>query len=462
METNKLLEIEYLAKKYDETNIPLYLSYPTTSYWKDRADRESYAHSYAESFRQSASPFLYFHFPYCRKACYYCCCYKTVTSDESEKDRYVTYLEKELKLKLEVMQSSRLSGIAQMHWGGGTPTYLTCSQIERAFAAISQYAELATGSGSSLSVEAYPDPEILTQEKLSLLRGLGFNELSLGVQDFDDRIQKTINRNCHPDTVKEIIARAKDLGFRIHIDLCYGLPFQGLNELERTIGHVREMAPDRIAAFPYAHYPLSFPLQREIPASSLPNSYIKILLIRHAAELLTESGYEMVGIDHFVKKENRLCRAAHEGTMIKDFMGYSVGERRSFIGFGASAIGFSGETYYHNTCSLAGYFASLDRNELPIEPVMSHTLSGDDLIRREIIEQSLLCDLAIDKAQIEKKYNINFDAYFNEELKTLATYEKDGLVTDPAARVMAVTQDGRFMARHIAHLFDSYYNGKRR
>jgi oxygen-independent coproporphyrinogen III oxidase len=457
MDTENLTELEYLSKKYDETNIPLYLSYPTTSFWKDDIDGESCA----RAFRDNPPPFLYFHFPYCKTACYYCCCYKTVSSDDADKDRYIAYLEKELKLKMKALGRDRLTNIRHMHWGGGTPTTLSCGQIERAFSSISRYAELSGGEDSSLSIEAYPDPDTLTGEKLALLRRLGFNELSLGVQDFDARIQKTINRDNPPETVKGIVRQARGLGFRIHIDLCYGLPFQGLNELERTIAHVLEMGPDRIAAFPYAHYPLGFPLQRKIPASSLPNSFIKGLLIRHASGLLAEAGYGKVGIDHFVRKDNRLCAASREKTVIKDFMGYSVGERGSFLGFGASAIGFSGRAYHHNSCSLEKYFGSLDRGEWPLEAGMAHALTEDDRIRGELILRSVLCDFSIDKERIGTAHGIRFDEYFREELAALSSYQKDGLVTDPSGDVISVTPEGRYAARHIAHVFDAYYSKRR-
>ncbi len=453
MEELNLLELEYLSKKYDETNMPLYLSYPTTSWWKSTLDEASLVQSY----HQEVNPFLYFHFPYCKEACYYCCCYKEVTKDESKKEIYVQYLEKEFLRKLQVLQIDQFNKVQHLHWGGGTPTYLSCSQIENIFATIAPKIELADPADSSISIEAYPDDEVLTYEKLSLIRNLGFNEISLGIQDFDDRVQKTINRNCKPETVRKIAGQAGELGFRIHIDLCYGLPFQGRHELEKTINLIAALNPDRIALFPYVHYPMLFPLQRRIPAASVPNSFIRILLLMQAEEMFAVHGYKKVGIDHFVKANNPLYQAACKQKVIKDFMGYSVDQRRSFIGFGNAAISFLGNNFYHNTIILKDYYQQLDEEQLPLEKAMAHSLSPDDLIRNRVIQKSILSDQVIDKKAISREFGINFDEYFQAELTLLQEYEKDGLIDSAAGDRITLTAMGKVLARHIARVFDRYY-----
>jgi oxygen-independent coproporphyrinogen-3 oxidase len=452
VENQKLLELEYLSKKYDETNIPLYLSYPTTSWWKEHTDDETFV----RSFEKENNPFLYFHFPYCKKPCYYCCCYKEVTRDERKKEAYIRYLEKEFLRKCSALKAGRFRRIKHMHWGGGTPTYAGCRQIERIFSVIAKHISLDDASDSGISIEAYPDDEILDSEKLKLIRRLGFNEISFGVQDFDNRIQKAINRDCDVETVTRIVNQAKELGFRVHIDLCYGLPFQGLHELEKTILHIVTMNPERIALFPYAHYPLLFPLQRLIPFSSLPNSFMKVLLIRQAEELLSASGYKKIGIDHFVRPENPLYKASVEKKIIKDFMGYSVDSRRCCIGFGSSAISFSGTRYFHNTIRLKEYYRRLDRHLFPLNHDMSFYLSGDETIRNMVIQKSILCDFVIDKEEIGRVFSIDFDDYFSDELVMLKEYEKDRLIRSSKEKII-VTPIGKYFSRHIAHVFDNFY-----
>jgi oxygen-independent coproporphyrinogen-3 oxidase len=453
VENQKLLELEYLSKKYDETNIPLYLSYPTTSWWKEHTDEESFV----QSLQTQNNPFLYFHFPYCKKPCYYCCCYKEVTSDERKKDTYIRYLGREFIQKLNVLNVDCFFNVKHMHWGGGTPTYLSCRQIERIFSIIAKNIRFADASDSSISIEAYPDDKVLGFEKLQLLRDLGFNEISFGVQDFDDRIQKVINRDCDVETVTKIVNQAKELGFRVHIDLCYGLPFQGLHEIEKTILHIVAMNPDRIAVFPYAHYPLLFPLQRLIPFSCIPNSFMKVLLIKHGEELFTASGYKKIGIDHFVKPDNSLYSAAGKKKIIKDFMGYSVDSRRCFLGFGSSAISFSGNHYFHNTTKLKEYYTQADQQQLPLKHDMSCKLSGDDMIRNMIIQKSILCDFMIDKEEISKTFTIDFDEYFKDEFIILKEYEKDKLIRSEKKDRIMITPMGKYFSRRIAHVFDCYY-----
>jgi oxygen-independent coproporphyrinogen-3 oxidase len=453
MEQTKFPEIKFLSEKYDETNVPLYLSYPTTSWWNDAPDEDSFVKSYGPE----ETPFLYFHFPYCKRACYYCCCYKEVTQSDTKKQIYIEHLKKELALKLDKLCVDRLARVKHMHWGGGTPTYMSLRQIEDIFSAIAEKTDLVQSPDSNISIEAYPDEEMLTIDKLRLIRNLGFNEISFGIQDFDERIQKTINRDCSEETVKKIVGLASELGFRINIDLCYGLPFQGIPELEKTIRRIAEMKPDKIAVFPYAHYPMLFPLQRQIPLAGIPDSFMKILLIQRAGELFTSFGYKRIGIDHFVKPDNPLYEAYCKENVIKDFMGYSTEQRRSFIGFGNSAISFLGNSYFQNTGSIKDYFQELDEHRLPFKNSTMHRLSPDDLVRNELIQKSILCDFAIDKRRISEEFGIDFNDYFNKELTILENYEKDGLVESVNGDRIIVTPLGKYMARHIAYVFDRYY-----
>lgn len=453
---NESVRIEHLAKKYNEVNIPLYLSYPTSNWWDNPVDISRFITSY----RDYCPPFLYFHFPYCQNACYYCMCYKHVAQDSRCNDVYLKYLEKEFVHRLAHLELNTLDRVRHIHWGGGTPTYLTCKQIEKIHSAIFNRVNIIDHSGASISIEAYPDETILTDEKLVLLRHLGFNEISFGIQDFDPIIQKTINRNCTMHTVFKLTQKAKELGFRVHFDLCYGLPFQGLNELEKTVKAVTDMRPHRVALFTYAHYPAIFPLQRKIPSMSIPNSFIRTLLAMHAEELLTGHGYHKVGYDHFVREDDPLYKACCNNQIQRDFMGYSVTQKREFMGFGCSAISYLGDGFYQNIQSLKKYYQSIDNNAIPLEKNISHLLSKEDRIRNQIIQKNILSDFFIHKNDIDREFGISFEDHFNSELSILARLENDGLVDLSDSNKISVTRDGEYFVRHIAHVFDNYYNRK--
>lgn len=443
-----LLDIEYLSKKYDEANIPLYLSYPVSSWWT--ADVTE-AHL-ASSFQPDEPPFLYFHFPYCRNTCYYCVCYKLPHSGPEDNDAYLGYLEKEFHHKREILGVDSFQHIRHMHWGGGTPTLMTPKQIDRFHNGIARHIGFVHDENSSLSVEAFPDRRDLDGHKLGLLRDMGFNEISFGVQDFDETVQKAINRDSPFPVVKDLSQMAKDLGFRVHIDICYGLPFQGLNELKKTVEKVISLTPDRVALFTYAHYPLAFPLQRKIPSSAIPNSFIRTLMNMTATEMFHENGYDKVGYDHFVKKSNALGKAMTKGQVIRDFMGYSVAQRRQFIGFGLSAISFLGSTFFHNMMNMKDYAAAVTQSRLPIQPRMGHTLSDDDAIRNTLIQKDIMGNFQIPKNGAPH----DFEAYFAKEIKALESFEQDGLIQGLSDASIRLTPTGRFFARHVAHVFDNY------
>lgn len=448
------LKIECLAKKYNEVNIPLYLSYPTSNWWDNPVDESRFIMRHQEY----CPPFLYFHFPYCAKACYYCMCYKHVAPDTTCNDVYITYLKKEFFNRLALLGLTSLDRVRHIHWGGGTPSYLTCRQIEKIHNSIFRSVKIVDKAGASISIEAYPDEKILTYEKLMLLRDLGFNEISFGIQDFDERIQKVINRNCTKHTVSNLTQTAKKLGFRVHFDLCYGLPFQGLNELEKTIEAVVRMLPHRVALFTYAHYPAVFPLQRKIPSLSIPNSFMRVMLAMHAEELLTSHGYHKVGYDHFVRENDPLFEACRNKRIQRDFMGYSVNQKREFMGFGCSAISYTGQGFYQNIHSLKKYYRAIDENTIPFERDISHQLSREDRIRNKIIQKSILSDFSICKGEIASEFGISFEDHFNHELDILARMEKDGLVDLSDSNAILVTHNGEYFVRHIAHVFDKYYN----
>lgn len=452
MNSKELLKLEVLSRKYDEANIPQYLSYPTTNWWKSGVNEESFS----SQIKGKRIPYLYFHFPFCQKACYYCMCYRKIAADELEKERYLLYLQKEIAQKTALLDSATFTSVEHIHWGGGTPTLLTCSQIEKMFQVITKHVHLS--NNPSLSIEAYPDEEFVTAEKLALLRSLGFNQISFGVQDFDPLIQQVIGRDGKIEVVARLVEQSKSLGFRVNIDLCYGLPFQGQNELTRTVEEVLKLSPDKVVLLAYSHYPMIFPMQRKIPTSSIPNSFVRILLAMQAEELFLENGYFKIGYDHFVKASDPLLTAARTKRVIRDFMGYSIDKKKEFIGFGISAISSIENTYYHNVSTFDKYFGSIDNKVPPLEYRKCHALSADDRIRNRIIQKDILSDFVIEKENLEQRWDMDFNCYFNKEMDDLSNLEANGLVDLRDPGKVLLTSIGKHFARHVAYAFDKYYN----
>ncbi|MDP4181574.1 MAG: oxygen-independent coproporphyrinogen III oxidase [Bacillota bacterium] len=450
MDNQDFLQIEYISKSYNESSIPLYISYPTLTCWKNNSDENNYI----EGIKNENNPFLYFHFPYCKSACYYCLCYKITGSAEETIDKYLDYMEKEIDLKSRFMPKDNMS-VTQMHWGGGTPTNLTMRQLERIYRKISDNFNIVSDKNSSISIESYPDDTLITFEKLRLLKDLGFTEISFGIQDFDERVQKIINRDCKFEVVEKLFNEARRIGLRIHVDLCYGLPFQDMTGLKNTLEKIVRLQPDRIAMENYSHFPAFYPLQRKIPTDSVPNSFMRIVLSILAKEVLTENNYIRIG-DHYVRKGNLMHQAFIENRINRDLMGYSIADRRQVIAFGSSGISCINNTYYHNKKLIEDYFSELDKNELPLEKSESHKLDQDDKIRASIILKWLLTYYQIDKDAVSKEFNINFDEYFKEELKQLNRFEKDGIILCDGNKIL-ITEMGEFTAKHVAFVFDKYY-----
>ncbi len=453
MNYKELNRLEYLSLKYDETNMPTYISYPTTGFWKSRVTEEDFV----RAAKGVSSPFLYFHFPYCKKACFYCVCYKSLAADPSAWDGYIRDLSTEYQRKLDLAGVDRLSGITQMHWGGGTPTYMSPSQIERAFREIEKRASIEKVGSSSISIEAYPDEEMIDRAKLRLLKDLGFTEISFGIQDFDKKTQAVINRECEPATLRRVVDAARSAGLRVHIDLCYGLPFQGQNELEHTVKEVVKIEPNRIATYPYSHYPFLFPLQKMIPTASIPNSFTKVLLAKAADDILSANGYAKIGFDHFVRTGDVLHEQYRQRLVERDFMGYSIDKRKNLLGFGNSAISFLNDSFFHNFAKMAEYSGSLAAGGIGVDPALSHRLSKDDRIRKRVMLRNVLTYMEIDKDEVERDFGINFDEYFHGELAKIEEMKKDGLVSNGGSRIR-LTKDGELFSRHVAFVFDRYYN----
>ena len=455
--SSELLTLEYLSRKYDETNVPLYISYPTSGYWKCGATDEDYM----QSLKTVKHPFLYLHFPFCENVCHYCMCYKVPNLSENERERYLDCLEVELKMKSEPLLIEDGDATTQMHWGGGTPTCMKPDEMERVFKTVEKNYPLYGMKNGNCSIEAFPKPATVTEEKLSLLSALGFNEISFGVQDLDERVQHAINRSSNFNELATVMERSRKYGLRVHIDLCYGLPFQEIDGFERTIRDVLTLRPDRVAMLTYVHYPLLYPNQRNIPAMSIPNSFMRVLLSRHAEELFRDAGYEKIGFDHYVLSDNSLATAYKNGTVNRDLMGYSVSERKDLVGFGSSAISFLGGAYYHNAMTVDQYDSFIEEQHLPLHEGNAYFMNDDDRIRNEIIQKCILTDFRIDIKTIEKKYTVSFAEYFARELLHLKRLEKDDLVSMNDPEIITVTSTGKFFSRHVAAVFDRYHTSKK-
>lgn len=448
----EMLEWEKLAHRYNENAVPLYLSYPVESYWKQAVDPGIYANS----LKQSDFSFLYIHFPFCKKICHYCLCYHEALKETEDIDVYIRYVIKEIDIKLKQASVTDKLKIRHMHWGGGTPTILNLHQIENIYKGIIERIEFARNEDYEFCLEAYPDENLITREKLVLLKELGFNTISFGVQDFDEKVQKVINREHSPDTVHSLIVLAKEIGFRVHVDLCYGLPFQGINELEKTLLEIMKSQPLRLAVNPYTHNPFVFPKQKIIPNSSIPNSFMKVMQAVTADNILTEHGYVRIGLDQYIRPEDPFFESMQKHS-VRSLMGHSPTDKISFLGCGATAISFFDNSFYMNSARLKDYFQQIDQSHLPLDGKRCYCYNQDDRIRNQLIQKYILSHFEIDKKQLTQELNVNFDHYFKEEIVKLAQLEKDGLIDLSDPDVIRITKRGKFFSRHIAHVFDTFY-----
>lgn len=452
MSRNKIsVDIEFL-KKYDRAG-PRYTSYPTAPYFHDGVGHEKYV-SHVASDDRGVSPrelSLYFHIPFCDTLCYFCGCNQMVTRNEQKIERYLEYLKREIGLLRPLVDRERR--VAQMHWGGGTPTHLSPSQIRRLGSAIRDLFDFK--NGAEIGVEI--DPRELTRDHLVALREIGCNRCSLGVQDFDSKVQESINR-VQPETVtRRTIEWARELGFEsINVDLMYGLPFQSVDTFGATIDKIIEIDPDRLAVFNYAHLPHMIKHQRLIKQDWLPSPDEKLQLLKLSIERFTNSGFVYIGMDHFAKPGDELTVAMEEGTLYRNFQGYSTHAGLNLFAFGITGIGMLSDLYVQNHKTLDDYYASLDGGRLPVKKGIE--LSRDDILRREIITD-LMCNFRLSKSGIESKYDIEFDDYFAAAIEKLRPYIADGLIVMKNDR-LTVSGTGRLVIRNIAMCFDAYLDRK--
>ncbi len=441
-----------LIRKLNQVG-PRYTSYPTA----DRFTAEFGYRDYLQAVtgaraRSNTHPLsVYIHIPFCESICYYCGCNKVVTKDHSKAVTYLSYLKREIEMQGRLLVGA--NQIEQLHFGGGTPTYLTDAQMEDLMAHLRRWFSFASDASGEYSIEV--DPRTVTRERVQALRRQGFNRISLGVQDFDADVQKAVNRIQPESQTLEVISAARDAQFRsISIDLIYGLPKQNLITMNQTLTKVIAADPDRISIYNYAHLPHLFKPQRRIAEADLPNLETKLDMLALCIKRLTDAGYVYIGMDHFAKPTDDLAIAQRQGRLHRNFQGYSTHVGADLISCGISAISAVGATYSQNVKTLDEYYEQIEQNELPIARGIK--LSMDDLLRRIII-QMLMCNFELSVAAIELAYPISFRTYFAGELEKLRVLEQDGLLTIDDDWI-SVTLKGRLLIRNICMVFDRYLN----
>ena len=443
-----------IIKRFD-VNGPRYTSYPTADRFVETFSADSCQHSLGQraagSERQPLS--LYFHIPFCSTICYYCACNKIITKDHGRSAKYLKYLDKELAL-----QSSFLAPgdntVAQLHWGGGTPTFLAHDEMRQLMAATRRYFRLQDDGEYSIEV----DPRKVDRATVELLGELGFNRMSVGVQDFDESVQRAINRVQSEVETFAVIDAARANGFRsISIDLIYGLPKQSVSGFARTLERVVAASPDRLSIYNYAHLPSLFKPQRRILEADMPGADARLHILSMAIDTLTDAGYVYIGMDHFAKPDDELAVAQREGRLHRNFQGYSTHADCDMMSFGISSISKVGPCYYQNVKTLDAYYACLDQGVLPVYRGL--TLDADDILRRAII-QSLMCHFELSFDAVEAVHGVDFKRYFASELAALGAMTEGGLLRIDE-RGIVVLPPGRMLVRAISMAFDKHLRADR-
>jgi len=431
---------------------PRYTSYPTADRFVEAFGEEDYLHALAQ--RQmgtslAAQPLsLYVHLPFCESLCYYCACNKIITKHHERAGPYLGYVERELDLHVKHLGGPGQS-VSQLHFGGGTPTFLNDEELTDLMAMLRKRFAFAPKGEYSIEI----DPRTISAERLQVIRELGFNRLSFGVQDFDPEVQKAVHRVQPAEQVFALVAAAREIGFdSINVDLIYGLPKQTPESFARTIAQVVQLRPDRIALYAYAHLPARVKSQRHIKTEDIPVANNKVMMLSHSIAAFEAVGYVYIGMDHFALPDDSLAVAKRQGRLHRNFQGYSTQPDCDLISLGISAIGKVGATYSQNAKDLLQYQDLIDHGHLPI--VRGVALSRDDVLRRAVIN-ALMCQGSVQFESVEAAHLIDFRATFASELARLRSMHDDGLVHLTADSI-EVTPMGWFFVRGIAMVFDKY------
>ncbi|MGC9401826.1 MULTISPECIES: oxygen-independent coproporphyrinogen III oxidase [Vibrio] len=438
-----------ILDKYNYSG-PRYTSYPTALEFHEAFTVADYDMACTQYPERPLS--LYIHIPFCHKLCYYCGCNKVITRHSHKADEYLDVIEHEIRQRASLLHDRK---VTQLHFGGGTPTFLTKQQISRLMAILR--GEFQFVDDAEISIEV--DPREIELNMLDHLRGEGFNRLSIGVQDFNKEVQKLVNREQDEDFIIAMVERAKKLGFRsTNLDLIYGLPKQTKASFAKTLAQVLEMQPGRLSVFNYAHMPQLFAAQRKIKEEDLPEASERMGILQESISTLTGAGYQFIGMDHFALPDDELAVAQREGVLHRNFQGYTTQGEADLVGFGVSAISMIGDAYAQNQKELKKYYAQVD--ELRHALWKGVVLDSDDLLRREVIKQ-LICNFKLDKSMIESTFSVRFEQYFKEDLQLLQTFINDELVEVDESEIR-VTLRGRLLIRNICMCFDKYLRDRAR
>lgn len=438
-----------MIEKYNYSG-PRYTSYPTALEFDDSFTENDLLTSIKNSKSDKLS--LYLHIPFCAKLCYYCGCNKVITRHQHKADQYIEYLAAEIVKRAPLFKDYL---VTQIHWGGGTPTFLNPEQILRLSSLLREHFNIADEGEYSIEV----DPREIELSMLDTLKEAGFNRISIGVQDFNKKVQVAVNREQDEQFIFDLMAKAKAMGFvSTNIDLIYGLPHQTPETFAETMQRVLDLSPDRLSVFNYAHLPARFAAQRKIKDEDLASPQQKLEMLHQTIETLTGAGYQYIGMDHFAKPDDELSILQNEGRLHRNFQGYTTQEECDLLGLGVSSISQIGDCYAQNQKDIRPYYESVD--------AVGHALwkgcklNRDDEIRRVVIKQ-LICHFDLDMAKIDQQLGINFEEYFAEDLKLLQTFVDDKLV-DITDRKITVSNTGRLLIRNICICFDVYYRDKAR
>lgn len=445
--TSSIFNID-LIEKYS-TQGPRYTSYPTAVEFNPQLDEKRYIELLKASNQAGKDLSIYVHLPFCDTVCYYCACNKIITKNKKHAAEYLEVLEQEVKMQLAYIDKDR--EVTQLHWGGGTPTFMSIEEQWQLTNLLRDNFVFKSDDEGEYSVEI--DPRTTTVEGIGELRKMGFNRLSFGVQDFDPKVQKAVNRiQSYIDTCNVIKAGRKYDFHSISLDLIYGLPLQTVESFEMTIDKVIDLAPDRIAVFNYAHLPHLFKTQKQINEFDLPSPQTKLDLLEMSIRRLTEAGYVFIGLDHFAKPDDSMVKHQNDGTLYRNFQGYSTFSNCDMLGFGMSSISMVGDSYSQNVKDKADYYQRVRDGHLAT--IRGVELDQDDIIRRHVITE-LMCNMKLDLTGLSARFDINASDYFAKELSALAEQVSDGLISFDG-NMINVLPPGRLLIRNISMVFDKY------
>lgn len=436
-----------LIAKYNR-NTPRYTSYPPATQLTENFPVSEFHGAIARGNEQKLPLSLYFHIPFCQSACYFCGCNVIVTQHKPVVEPYLDYLSRHIEAVAPRLNRDRR--VSQLHWGGGTPNYLEPHHVERLWEAIDRHFTFEDNAEISIEI----NPRYVDRNYILLLKQFGFNRISFGIQDFNPKVQETINRVQPEQMLFQVMEWIREAGFEsVNVDLIYGLPYQNLQTFTETIDKTLQLDPDRIAVFNFAYVPWMKPVQKNLPKDELPTASEKLDILQMTIEKLTGNGYQFIGMDHFAKDNDELAIAQRERQLHRNFQGYTTkAGTAELFGFGLTSISMLDDVYVQNQKRLKDFYRAIDEGVLPIEK--GYHLDRDDKIRRDVIME-LMCHWTLYKKEMEERHHIDFDAYFDRELFDLETLAADGLVRLDSEKI-EVTPVGRLLIRNIGFVFDAH------